>query len=279
MSDPSQELDFTFDLGDPGEPVESLGELLSAAAEDEDELSEARQASRMFGLNMPEEHDLPDDLGGDNLRRNADAVTIESRPTGSGQAVVTKVEEREPTEEEIAEAFNKLSPGQQANYRARPWLWAPGAIGHPGVKKTKPAPTKGRKANRVNVRDIVENICGESGLDPFSVMALLMLNNDEARLKLGLTEKERVSTMLRAKCAMELASYMSPKLKSIEVKDNKEKPAQVQVFLPANNREAPGSAVLRLPVRDGVQVEMSPETAAQMIRDGLVDVPDDAVEE
>jgi hypothetical protein len=207
----------------------------------------------------------------------------QSRPTGSGQAsqpIVTAVEQQpegDATPEELEAAWNRLSDAQRAAYTKMPWLWAPGAAGHP--RKAKPKAErekrKQRKSARVNVRDVVDNIVGKSGLDPFSVMALLMVNTEEARVKLGLTDRERPSLMLRAKCAFELAGYMSPKLKSIEIKDEGQKPAQVQVFLPANGREEGQTAILRLPVKDGVQVEMSPDTAAQLIRAGEIEVPDE----
>lgn len=268
MSNPGDPEDFTFefDLGGDGVPVSNLGDLDDAT---EDEPREGAIFPDMDDRGEPYLVPLPGEGG-----------SSQPRPTGSGQAspIVTKVElERDATPEELEAAWNKLSEAQRANYTARPWLWAPGAAGHPmkARPKAEREKRKSRKANRVNVREVVDGIVGDTGLDPFSVMALIMLNTEEARNKLGLTERERPSLMLRSKCAMELAGYMSPKLKSIEIKDEGHKPAQVQVFLPANSRETGNAAVIRLPTRDGVQVEMSPDTAAQLIKDGLVDVPDE----
>lgn len=250
MSPPNDE--FSFDFGDEGVPVSELGgDTLPPRPPKEGEI--------IIGFDEREQ------------------IT-----TGGGPAVYpTKVEEaREATPEELEVAWAALSDAQRQLYTTKPWLWTPGAPGHPVKVRLKPKAEakKGRRASRVNVREIVDGICGEVGLDPFSVMALLMRNDEASRIKLGLTQDDKVSTLLRAKCAFELAGYMSPKLKSVEIKDDGQKPAQVQVFLPANGREGEDlqeRGAIVLPVRDGKVIEMSPESAAQMIRDGLVELEDE----
>lgn len=255
MSSPG-DFSFDFDLGDEGVPVSELGDFAGASTV------------------HPVEGEVIIGLG------ERGEIAIGGGPAKYPEKVTAVEEARDATPEELEAAWTALSPAQQQLYTARPWLWAPGAPGHPVKARLtpKPAPKKGRRASRVNVLETVDRICGEVGLDPFSVMAYLMRNDAEARVALGLSEEDKVSTLLRAKCAMELASYMAPKLKSVEIKDDAAKRAQVQVFLPANGREGQDlqqRAIISLPVRDGKVVDMSPDIAAQMIREGLVDIEGD----
>lgn len=135
------------------------------------------------------------------------------------------------------------------------------------------------KANRVNVREIVQKLSKDTMLNPIEVLYYIMNANEEARSHLGLKKSDRISANLRAKCAQELLAYMAPKLKSVEVKsaDDDGKSTGVQIFLPANTREHGAVAqqpVIVLPEKDGVTVPFSPELA-----DVLLGTDDDEVED
>lgn len=188
-----------------------------------------------------------------------------------GDMAVTPVEEYVREGNTVAPDGSPLSDNQIA----KPYLWRAGDPRQPNSGRKKV------KANRVNVREMVDKLAGESMLSPIEVMFYIMNANEESRHHLGLRKSDRISPNLRAKCAQELMTYMAPKLKSVEVKtdDSAGKRNGVQIFLPANTREQGEVAAqpkITLPVgEDGVQVDFSPEFARELIlADDDEDMPD-----
>lgn len=112
--------------------------------------------------------------------------------------------------------------------------------------------TKTRK-KKISKRVHVKSILDELGFDPFIVLAHLANNTPESRAAIGLKSSEVVSPTLRAKCAIELAGYIAPKLKSTELKVDGEKNAsgvRTTVFIPSNGREQEEAMHLNLPDKD-----------------------------
>ena len=112
--------------------------------------------------------------------------------------------------------------------------------------------TKTRK-KKVSKRVHVKSILDELGFDPFIVLAHLANNTPESRAAIGLKSSEVVSPTLRAKCAIELAGYIAPKLKSTELKVDGDKNAsgvRTTVFIPSNGREQEEAMHLNLPDKD-----------------------------
>ena len=171
---------------------------------------------------------------------------------------------------------NTIAPDGSAltpNQTAKPELWRAGER-----RILEPTPeqlaarerSKKNLANRVNVREMVAKLAGDTMLSPIEILYYIMNANEESRHHLGLRKSDRISANLRAKCAQELLTYMAPKLKSVEVKtgDPNSKGTGVQIFLPANEREQGEVAEqprIVLPEKDGVTVPFSPELAAQLI--------------
>lgn len=170
----------------------------------------------------------------------------------------------------VAPDGSPLSPNQVA----KPHLWRAGDPRQPNSGPKK------KKANRINVREMVDRLSSDTMLTPIEVLFHLMNANEESRHHLGLRKSDRISPNLRAKCAQELLGYMAPKLKSVEVKTEGEggKGTGVQIFLPANTREQGAVAEqvkIVMPEKDGVQVPFSPDLAAQLILDDdEEDMPD-----
>lgn len=82
----------------------------------------------------------------------------------------------------------------------------------------------------INVRDK----CDALGCDPYTIMALIAMGDHEALR----CRPEEMSASLRLKAATELATYLAPKLKSIEIDRGDKKQENVFVVtLPESGRE------------------------------------------
>lgn len=93
-------------------------------------------------------------------------------------------------------------------------------------KRGRPPGTK----NFINVRDR----CDALGCDPYSIMAMIAIG-DHVLLR---CRPEEISVGLRLKAASELATYLAPKLKSIEIdKGDKKQENVFVVTLPESGRE------------------------------------------
>ncbi len=182
-----------------------------------------------------------------------------------GKRVVTPEEEYDRENTTVAPDGTDLTPNQIA----KPHLWRAG-----DKRTTQHRPSKA--ANRINVREIVNKLSSDTMLDPIEVLYYIMNANDESRHALGLKKSDRISANLRAKCAQELLTYMAPKLKSVEVKtkDADDKGTGIQIFLPRNDREqgkVAAQPAIVLPEKDGVTIPLSPELAAQIINQQVLD--------
>jgi len=180
-----------------------------------------------------------------------------------GKRLVTPPEEYDRVNATVAPDGTPLTDNQIA----KPHLWRAG-----DVRDIHHRP----KANRINVREIVSKLSSDTMLDPIEVLYYIMNANDESRHALGLKKSDRISANLRAKCAQELLTYMAPKLKSIEVKakTGDDKGTGIQIFLPRNDREQGKVAeqpAIVLPEKDGVTIPLSPELAAQIINEQVLD--------
>lgn len=93
-------------------------------------------------------------------------------------------------------------------------LFEKGKSGNPGGR---PPGSKNK------IRHDVGEICRELGCSPFRVLALIA-NGDAETLELSADQKRFLTVRLRMEAAAELAQYLSPKLKSIELKNDEESP-------------------------------------------------------
>lgn len=126
--------------------------------------------------------------------------------------------------------------------------WKPGESGNPAGRP------KG-SMNRIDVRERCEAL----GCDPFRVLAQIA-NGDHEGL---MVSASAISLQSRLKAATELASYIAPKLKSIEVQtdgDNETRNVYV-VTLPSSGRE--------LTVSNDEVLEMTPSGMAEHIHDAI----------
>jgi len=199
--------------------------------------------------------------GGDSYGDTSRLTIHDSNDIEPSQSLVTPPELYDRVTAKVAPDGSPLTPNQIAS----PHLWRAGDPRQPGSGK------KAKKANRINVRELVSKLSCDTMLDPIEVLFYIMNANEESRHHLGLRKSDRISANLRAKCAQELLTYMAPKLKSIEVKTDDglgEKGTGIQIFLPKNEREHGAVAEqpeLVLPTKDGVSIPFSPEIAAQLI--------------
>lgn len=126
--------------------------------------------------------------------------------------------------------------------------WKPGESGNPAGKP------KGT-VNRIDVRERCEAL----GCDPFRVLAQIA-NGDHEGL---MVPAAAISLQSRLKAATELASYMAPKLKSIEVQTEEtgETRNVYVVTLPSSGRE--------LAVTNDEVLEMTPSGMAEHIHEAI----------
>lgn len=111
-----------------------------------------------------------------------------------------------------------------------------------------------KKRSNVNRYNVAQR-AREMGVDPTEIICLLLQNTPEARARLNLPPNAKTSPALMGKLATELLSYMAPKLKSVEVKENPKKGDKqgVRLFMPVNGREEKSDEspeVLELSVED-----------------------------
>jgi len=196
--------------------------------------------------------------GGDDYGDTSELTIHDPNDPEPGDTAIVPPELYNRINAKLAPDGSTLTPNQIAN----PNLWRAG-----DKRTTKHTP---KKANRINVREMVSKLSHDQMLSPIEVLFYIMNANEESRNHLGLRKSDRISANLRAKCAQELLTYMAPKLKSVEVKtdDGTGKGTGVQIFLPANSREHGEVAAqpqIVLPEKDGVTIPFSPELARELI--------------
>lgn len=101
--------------------------------------------------------------------------------------------------------------------------------------QTKP-PNSGRKQGSVNAQTKwIRNLCEKLGVDPFSVLALVAKGDKKA---LGV---RTIPLALRLRAAIELASYLAPKLAAVRIDGNIKQEVKVRGVIEVPERLSPES--------------------------------------
>lgn len=134
----------------------------------------------------------------------------------------------------------------------------------PSTRRFRPPTGGGRPLGSVNKKKVdVRAKCEELNCDPFTILALVA-NGDYDALQV---DRHALTLKTRVDAAKELASYIAPKLKAIEVStDDLGKTKDVYVVtLPASGRETPE----QIEEQESELVSLTPNDLAQHIYNEL----------
>lgn len=87
-------------------------------------------------------------------------------------------------------------------------------------------PTGRPKGSKNKIRFDVGEILARNECDPFEILARIAIGDTEA-LHLTEEQKKYFSIRLRMEAAAELAQYVAPKLKAVEISGDKDSPVNV----------------------------------------------------